>query len=239
MTAEEMYFECELLYESFGSGDAPGYDEREWSYFLTLAQDTVVKSIVEDYLDREERYKKALSPIYNPQSVDTIDTEYTALANAYEITIQPSWKVTMERIHLSDGTVVPVKPIKYDQYLANIKNFFKKPNKRYTYWRLQGTGNTHIIIGDADISTASSYKYVGVNKPDPIIVPDDYVDDDGSIDEVNFEDHPTGQDCALGTFIHRWIVKEAVAAARAADKDGLGYQLSTAENRRNIQSINN
>ena len=43
MTAEEMKYEGELLYESIASADAPGYTNKEWSHLLTAGQEKVVK----------------------------------------------------------------------------------------------------------------------------------------------------------------------------------------------------
>lgn len=50
MTPLEMKYEAELLYESIASADAPGYDNKEWSHILTMAQEEVVKRIIDNGL---------------------------------------------------------------------------------------------------------------------------------------------------------------------------------------------
>ena len=69
MTATEMMYEAEILYESIASADAPGYNPREWSHLLTAGQEKVIKEIIDKGLDREEKYKKAISPLFKNISV--------------------------------------------------------------------------------------------------------------------------------------------------------------------------
>jgi len=258
MTAAEMKYEGEILYESIASGDAPGYTNKEWSYLLTAGQEKVIKDIIDKGLDREEKYKKAISPLLTPEVAATLTDNTTNLPNSVRTVITstltyPVLGVTMERcvVEISDNPVVTkivtVKPISHDYYMANIRNPHKKPNKKYVYWRLDeyvDGAKVHVLITDiADVDIVDetvdiSYKYVAIAKPRPIIVPDaNYAT--GSIDGENFSNHTdliTGAwNCLLGEIVHRWIVQEAVNIAYASDRDQIGYQISNAENIENIK----
>lgn len=242
MTAEEMKYEGEILYESIASADAPGYTNREWSYLLTAAQEKVVKDIVDNGLDKEEKYKKAISPLLVPIEIieDSLIENISAIPKSIRIELdEDTIAVTMERCAVSGHLVVRVKPITHDYYLANIRNPLKKPDSNEVYWRLdelEGDNRVHIIITDlTDITDLLKYKYVAVKKPDPIIVEDSgYVSSDGSIDGVAFTGYTDKESpSTLGTFVHRRIVKEAVNIAFATDKDQIGYQISQNENIKN------
>lgn len=256
MTAAEMKYEGEILYESIASGDAPGYTNKEWSYLLTAGQEKVIKDIIDKGLDREEKYKKAISPLLTPETIlaNALTDNTATLPNSVRTAITstltyPVLGVTMERCVVGTGNkIVPVKPISHDYYLINIRNPHKKPNKKYVYWRLDeyiGGAKVHVLItdiADADVLSATSgiisYKYVAIAKPRPIIVPDTTYTT-GSIDGENFSNHTdlvTGAwNCLLGEIVHRWIVQEAVNTAYASERNQIGYQISNAENIENIK----
>jgi len=252
MTAVEMKYEAEILYESIASADAPGYTNKEWSYLLTAGQEKVIKEIIDKGLDREEKYKKAISPLLTPENLaGTITTNVSNLPNSVKVPITstltyPVLGVTMERCVVGTaGKIVPIKPITHDYYLINIRNPHKKPNKKYVYWRLDeyvGGAKVHVLItdiADADVLSATSgitsYKYVAIAKPRPIIVPDATYTT-GSIDGENFSAHTASAwNCILGEMVHRWIVQEAVNIAYASDRDQIGYQISNNENIENIK----
>lgn len=243
MTAEEMKYEAEILYESIASADAPGYENKEWSYLLTAGQEKVVKIIIDKGWDKEEKYKKAISPVCVPievTGVGLIDNTSVIPKSIRVVISEDLIGATMERVFLTN-TLVPVKPITHDYYLANLKNPLKKPDSNEIFWRfdeLNGADKVHIVITDlTTIGDLTKYQYVGVGKPPPIIVKDSgYVAGDGTIDGVAFSSYTAANlDSTLGTFIHRWIVQEAVNIAFASDKDQLGYQISQAENITNIQ----
>ena len=244
MTPLEMKYEAEVLYESIASGDAPGYTNKEWSHILTMGQEAVVYDIIENGIDKDERAKKALSPILIPvekSGADIIDNTST-IPKSVSVTLDDDIsQVTLERVYLTSGKLVKIKPISHDYYLANLKNPFKKPKSNRVYWRfdeLVSSEKSHVIITDLDnISDIDKYKFVSVTKPTPIIIQDaTYTVNHESIDGENFVDYQTSSlECGLGTFIHRKIVERAVRIAFAADKDQLGYQIRQAEEQKNIQ----
>jgi hypothetical protein len=247
MTPLEMKYEAELLYESIASADAPGYDNKEWSHILTMAQEEVVQRIIDNGLDRNERAKKALSPILIPvekSDTDLIDNS-TVIPKSLVVNIDDDInQVTLERVYLDSGKIVKIKPISHDYYLSNLKNPYKKPDKTKVYWRfdeLVDSSKSHVIITDLDdIADVSKYMFVSVTKPTPIIIEDaNYDETYGSIDGENFTDYTTSGSslsCILGNSIHRNIVEEAVKIAFAADKDQLGYQIRQLEEKENIQN---
>ena len=241
MTAEEMKYEGELLYESIASADAPGYTNKEWSYLLTAGQEKVVKEIIKKGLDRDERYKKAISPILVPFEETSFTDNTDETPNSVSVVIDEDVVgVTRERVTIG-STIIQVKPITQEYYNANINNTLKKPDINYTYWRLDqlnGSDKVHVIITDLDdVADLDKYQYIAVGKPTPIIVEDgDYDATYGSIDGVDFSDYTAGElPSTLGTFIHRWIVQEAVNIAFASDKDQIGYQISATENNENLK----
>jgi len=241
MLAAQMKYEGEILYASIASDAAPGYTNKEWSTLLTAGQEKVVKDIVDKGFDKEEKYRKAISPLYLPVIVLVAAMGSDAnITNGKTTTIAANvLRTTMERCSTATTALISVKPISHDYYTANIKNPHKKPDINYTFWRLQGfdtPNKQHIIITDGSILV--DYKYVGITKPEPIIIEDStYVAGDGSIDGIAFSAHTaTPLECTLGTFIHRWIVQEAVNIAFASDKDTVGYQISNAENIENIKN---
>lgn len=246
MTAEEMKYEAEILYESIASADAPGYTNREWSYILTAGQEKVIKEIINKGLDREEKYKKAISPLLLPVLVingvsSNITSNITETPKSLKVVIdEDTLAVTRERVTVGTS-IIEVKPITQDYYNANINNPFKKPDSNYKYWRLDQLNNpdkVHIIITDLDdVDDLDKYQYIAIVKPTPIIVMDgDYTVNDGSIEGLNFSSYTaTELPSTLGNFIHRWIVQEAVNIAYASDKDQLGYQISNAENVENLR----
>jgi len=238
MTAEQMKYEAELIFESIASDAAPGYEPREWSHLLTSAQEEVVLDIVKMGIDRDESYRKAIAPLLN--NVETTVSsgslsEYADLENSQFVEISDdTMVVTLERgfINIDESKTkrINISPYSLDFIMANINNPFRKPDKSYAFWRCQGYTNgskIHILINDG--TELNSYKYVKVRKPKPIIVPDTYTSDDGQIDGENFSDNNAGLDCELGVMVHRKIVEKAAKLAYAADKDQIGYQIQTAE----------
>ena len=238
MTAEQMRYEAELIYESIASDAAPGYEPREWSHLLTSAQEEVVLDIVKMGIDRDESYRKSIAPLLNnvEATVSGGDLlEYTDLENSQFVNIDSNAMiVTLERgfIDINESTTkrVSIIPHSLDFVMANVDNPFKKPDKSYEFWRCQGytdLSKIHILIHDG--TELDSYKYVEVIKPKPIIVPDSYTTDDGQIDGENFSDNNNGLDCELGVMVHRKIADKAARLAYAADKDQVGYQIQAAE----------
>jgi len=209
-----------------------------------VGQEKVVKDILDKGFDKEEQFKKALSPVLVPTSVtgvSLVDNTSVIPKSIRIVMDEDVVGVTMERAYLT-STLVKIKPITHDEYLANLDNPFKKPDSNYGFWRfdeLSGSNKVHIIITDlTTIGDLTDYRYVAVGKPTPIIIEDStYSASDGSIDGVDFSDYTaTELPSTLGTFIHRWIVQEAVNIAFASDKDQLGYQISNAENIENIKN---
>lgn len=260
MNATQMKYEAQLLYESIASADAPGYTSREWSFLLTAGQEKVIKEIIDQGLDEEEKHRKAISSLFIPMSVSmSVTNDYTStLPNSLRVPLDADCLgVTMERCIINYGTVsvpltklVTIKPIKYDFYEANLQNPLKKPDKRYVFWRLDGStykGTTftkdHIIIGDTTslknyYDYITTYKYVKIKKPSPIIVKDStYTADHGTIDGIAFYPNYVSADLdsVLDSFVHRWIIQEAVNIAYASDKDQIGYQLAQFENKNNTE----
>ena len=122
-----------------------------------------------------------------------------------------------------------VRPVKHDEYLANINNPYKKPYKDLV-WRMdisryqqaEGTSTsatakrTELILPEA--ATVDQYRIRYLATPPEIVV-----------DEFD----PTNQrHCILDETLHREIVDEAVIIAQAATQEEK-YQIGVNEQQRN------
>ena len=68
MTAREMRYEAEIIYESIASQDAPGYTDREWSVLLTQAQENIILDICKSGLDENELNRRKISKLLKYKS---------------------------------------------------------------------------------------------------------------------------------------------------------------------------
>ena len=239
MTAEEMSYEFDVLYDKITNFDAPGYEPREKSVFLTKAQQELVFAIeagnaynehrnrIMDVLKTSGDLSPTSSGIYT-NSVWADTPEMIAVANEVAT-------LTAGASHFYSGqtlTDVRVKPIDDDYYHLNLKNPFKKPNHKLVWRMSYGEDNSGWIskllyIVGADL-ILTSVKIMYYRKPSPIIIQDaNYTT--GSIDGVDLTSYTASElPSGLNTIIHREIVDRAVKLAYKALQDEKGFQLSAA-----------
>lgn len=235
MTASEMMYEAEIMYESIASADARGYEPREWSVLLTQAQENILKSICRQGFDKDEINRRKVSKLI--EFVE-IDTGFEAVGNLIH-----SWMINADNfpsnyyhrisgrvnaeIVLNPGTPeedtivvsnVKLTPVDYNFVDANFDNPYRKPYEK-EYWLLTGKEG-HIILTDG--KTPTLYKLEYIKKAPPIIV-----ETLESGEEI--EGETAVSDCILDSITHREIVTEAARLAYAYLKDQAGYQIQSNE----------
>ena len=245
MTATEMGYEFDVGYDKITNFDAPGYEPKEKSTFLTKAQEELVLDI-----QRGSSYSEM-----NKRVLDILKTKVEILAaamsagpytNSFWATLPTTaFSVVNERATLTPSvnhfytgqvfTDVRVKPIDDDYYHLNINNPHKKPSYELV-WRLDygeddsgWKSKVAYVIEANEVLTSVQIHYY--RKPAPIIILDSaYVAGDGSIDGIALSGFTgTDQDCELNKITHRDIVDKAVKFAYAALQDQKGFQISSAK----------
>lgn len=243
MTAQQMKYEWEVGYDRITNFDAPGYNEKEISTFLTKAQEQLVLELYRNGNHYKEEFKKSLNMLKTPHDIVVFAAGpyplsfVGALPADVLVVYNEVGALTTNTSHVYPSatlTDVHVKPVDDDFYHLNKKNPFKKPSvKNDLIWRLDfhtTTVKQHVYVVEANCTltkvTVHYYK-----KPSPIIIPwSSYVVGDGSIDGVNWSAHTVASmDCALDPITHRDIVDRAVLLAYAAIQDEKGVQLSMAQ----------
>lgn len=243
MTAAQMKYEFEVGYDRITNFDAPGYNEKEISTFLTKAQEQLVLELYRNGNHYKEDFKKSLNMLKDTHNIVAFAAGPYPLsftgdlpANVLVVHNEVADLTTNSSHDYPSGTFtnIPVKPVDDDFYHLNKKNPFKKPSiKNDLIWRLDyhtTTVKQHVYVIEAN-STLTKVVVHYYKKPSPIIVMwSAYTVGDGSIDGVNWSGYTAASlDCALDPIIHRDIVDRAVKLAYAAIQDEKGYQISSAQ----------
>ena len=186
MTAQEFDYQFDVLYNNITSNQAPGLDAYEKSVFLTKAQDEIIKNYFlkqsnpkQAGFDNNQKRQADFSNIIVVDSVGLGGNDsptYAFQQNARSFVLSDSLKILLilnERITLTDGRNLVVKPIALDEYDRLVAKPFKYPTKNQA-WRLTTGSNTiDIVVGPGDtIASSDSYTIRYVKKPQPIIVAD-------------------------------------------------------------------
>lgn len=240
MTAEEMSYEFDVLYDKITNFDAPGYEPREKSVFLTKAQQELVFAIEAGnaYNEHRNRIMDVLktSGDLSPSSSGIYTNSVWADTPDMVGIVNEVATLTPDTAHFYYGqtlTDVRVKPVDDDYYHLNLKNPFKKPSYKLV-WRMNyGEDNSGwiskllYIIG-ANL-TLTNIKVMYYRRPSPIIIQDaNYTT--GSIDGIALSGYTASElPSELNTIIHREIVDRAVKLGYKALQDEKGFQLSAAD----------
>ena len=251
MTANELKFSFQLKFDSLFEFSAPAYDDRHISYLLTEAQFRVFikrynplgNKYQKGYEGNEQR-RRDLEQLIKSVSITGTDVTSGAVLgkSASQVGVHPKgvfldlpvdYLYAIEEAcilkHTSTGAVPRtveswIKPVRHDEYLANINNPYKKPYKDLV-WRMdiarqtQADGSTTATAKRTELILPSDYSLVSyrsryLSMP-PAIVVDEF--------------EPANQKhCILDESLHREIVDEAVAIAQAAVKKE-EYQIGRAE----------
>lgn len=251
MTANEMKFNFQLKFDSLFEFSAPAYDDRQISYLLTEAQFRVFIKRYNPFANKyragfedNEQRRRDLEQLIKPALYSTVDTipdgveEITLSAhqggvhpNGVFLDMPEDFLYAVEEAAKLEGQPKEawVRPVKHDEYLANINNPYKQPYKDLI-WRMdisryqhaEGTSiaatakRTELILPDG--YNLEHYRVRYLSTP-PAIVCDEF-------------DPDNQKHCILDETLHREIVDEAVIIAQAAVKPEQ-YQVGVNEQERN------
>lgn len=250
MDANEMKFNFQLKFDSLFEFSAPAYDDRQISYLLTEAQFRVFikryNPLANKYqkgFEADEQRRRDLEQLIKPALYDSTDPIPTGVEEITKSTekggthpqgvffdMPTDFLYAVEEGVKLDGETKEawVRPVKHDEYLANINNPYKKPYKDLV-WRMDISRSQH-ATGTTDASP----------KRTEIIVPESGIVDTYRVrylatppEIVCDEFDPTNQiHCILDETLHREIVDEAVIIAQASVKPQ-EYQVGVSEQQRN------
>lgn len=229
----------DLLCNNVASNQAPGFTEWEKAWFLTKAQDELLKNY---FNPKGNKYQEGFDGNQKRQidfsSITSVFTQSTAgeFGNAVfdsrdnsKSTALPSdvWMIVNEKVTVTREEAskeLTVAPISFDEYDRLMLKPFKRP-LRDQAWRLvnNDSGNlSDLIVGPNDEITEYRVRYI--RKPKPIII--------GDLDNLTIEGYSWGgattpsspeenkiygdKPCELDPILHEEIVQRAVELALVA-----------------------
>ena len=231
MTTEEFSDAFDTLVNSaanvdnFGSNDSTlKFDEYEKSYFLTKAQEEVVRELYtgknrfRESFEKTEELRRLLNDLVITHKQPLSEENYNNLALTDKSYLVPIFDDVMyiiyEAVRLKDdslgcysGTVINVQPITHDEYNKIKDNPFRGPT-RYKALRLDTNDDQPVNCVEI-ISKYSCDEYIVryLKKLNPIILVD-LKDSNVSIDGETKK-----QDCELNSILHEYILERAVDMA--------------------------
>jgi hypothetical protein len=225
MTAAEFRLEFLTEYDSHASNSAPGHNDYTISYWLTAAQEELVKNYLDPRSTRTQRsFEEVEKRRVKLQSLVKPATFTSSLAYNPTINIASNsvvFDTSGEKIleikqeHLITDpskcyglTQLPVIPLSLDEYNEVVRNPFRKPSN-YRAYRIN-TGAYNPTINSIEILapfTFISYVIRYIKRPRPIIV------GDLSLLNVSLDGETAIQTSELDESMHREIVSKAVTRA--------------------------
>ena len=231
MTTEEFSDAFDTLVNSaanvdgFGSIDSTlKFDEYEKSYFLTKAQEEVVRELYTgknrfgENFEKTEELRRLLNNLIVTHKQPLSEENYNDLALTDKSYLVPIFDDVMyiiyEAVRLKDdslgcysGTVINVQPITHDEYNKIKDNPFRGPT-RYKALRLDTNDNQPINCVEI-ISKYACDEYIVryLKKLNPIILVN--LDDSN----VSIDGHTEKHDCELNSILHEYILERAVDMA--------------------------
>ena len=231
MTTEEFSDAFDTLVNStanvdgFGSIDSTlKFDEYEKSYFLTKAQEEVVRELYTgknrfgESFEKTEELRRLLNNLIVTHKQPLSEENYNDLALTDKSYLVPIFDDVMyiiyEAVRLKDdslgcysGTVINVQPITHDEYNKIKDNPFRGPT-RYKALRLDTNDNQPINCVEI-ISKYACDEYIVryLKKLNPIILVN--LDDSN----VSIDGETKKQDCELNSILHEYILERAVDMA--------------------------
>jgi len=250
MTANEMKFSFQLKFDSLFEFSAPAYDDRQISYLLTEAQFRVFTDHYDPLSNKTQRgfesnemRRRDLEQFIKSASVSggeiTASSDQTGIhtnGTFYDLPTDFLYAVEENAITTAvAGEEVNVKPVKHDEYRANIRNPYKQPYENLV-WRMDYSRYTPHYNPSNPATPKRTELIVGPNSSNhssPGVVPSitDYrvryiqMPPDIVVDEVTAANQ---RHCVLDETLHRVIVDEAVKMA-VATVNPEEYQLKVAE----------
>ena len=231
MTTEEFSDAFDTLVNSaanvdgFGSIDSTlKFDEYEKSYFLTKAQEEVVRELYTgknrfgESFEKTEELRRLLNNLIVTHKQPLSEENYNDLALTDKSYLVPIFDDVMyiiyEAVRLKDdslgcysGTVINVQPITHDEYNKIKDNPFRGPT-RYKALRLDTNDNQPINCVEI-ISKYACDEYIVryLKKLNPIILVN--LDDSN----VSIDGETKEHDCELNSILHEYILERAVDMA--------------------------
>ena len=233
MGTEEFKNEFDVIYNNASAG-APGLDNYEISFYLTLAQEGLVKQA---YLDSKDPTGSFESREYNRRILDqlVVDEKLTTSISSDRALVPESkffelsnlvMFIVLETVKLNapgtpfHGKLIEVKPTTHDEFMKSYKSPFRRPNENKA-WRVdlskENSKYTTEIVSKYDIAV---YNARYIKYPRPIIVSDLRHDDEvGGLGlKINGTQAPFT--CELNNLVHRDILEKAVVLAVRDYRDG-------------------
>ena len=226
MSVEEMDNMFDVLYNNITSNQAPGLNAYEKSVFLTKAQDEILKNYfnpkskgnnTQEGFDGSAKRQVDFSMLTARQSVNAPDAFEDAIfdtrSNSKSTSLPSNMMMAINEMvtvtrGTTEGVLLQVVPIKFDEYSRLMSKPFKRPLK-YQAWRLINNDTKNkvdIIVGPSDTITGYTIRYI--KRPNPIIVSD--------LDGLSIEGKSTATECELDSILHEEILQRAVELAKVA-----------------------
>lgn len=229
MTTKELSNEFDIHFNSISSNQAPGLDLYEKSVFLTKAQLEIAKTRFSRYgnkyqkgfedntkrrIDLSQLIKTSISKPLELNAVEALhkDSIFFSLPDDTMFIINETAKLSSND-KCVDGNYVKVVPKTHDEYLIQIDNPFKQPDKG-TVWRLDhsnlntGIKNVELITSEKSIV---EYKVRYLRYPKPIILTD--LNTGFSGEGLSIDGFTNEQTSELDASIHREILDRAIELA--------------------------
>ena len=225
MTLEEFSSEFDVLIQSYSKQlqfgditDSIEFTEYEKSVFLTKAQEELVielyngKNPNRDSFEKTEEIRRYLSSLINTYESTTKEDNIKGIDSSSVFFKIPSdlWFITYESATISsdtdncvNGLVVPVIPIRQDEFHRIKKNPFRGSSKNRVL-RLDANDNIVELISNYNIT---KYLVRYLSKPSPIII------EDISSQGLEINNQSNKSECKLNTALHRLILDRAVRMA--------------------------
>lgn len=224
MNNSEFSWRFDVGYNNITSNQAPGLNEAEKSNFLTQAEYEITKNhytansagnTIKEGFDDSAKRQADFSTLMKvatctPASASAkIDSRSTVYSFPTDVFIMVN-----EAIQTTNGKILQVIPLRYDEYTRLMSKPFKRPLK-YQAWRLLNSGSVsgasatkvaEIITNLGD--TVGSYTVRYVRKPKPIILED--------LDGLTIEGIGTATECELDPILHEDILQRAIELAKIA-----------------------
>lgn len=218
MNSSEFRLEFDTQYNNISSGAAPGLDDYDRSYFLSKAQDELVKEWYKDF-EKDEKMRRALvNLVQTSTSIAGVDPVTPLVDGSVLFPIsQDVQYILTERVELNNGTEVYVKPVTTDEINVVLSDPFMRPsaNKiekfalRLDRGQFNASRVVEILIYDA---SPEFYKLRYIKKPNPIILSNLTLLGGG----ISIEGKSNETLCELDSSIHRDIIDRAVVLALEA-----------------------
>lgn len=201
MTTQEFSNEFDVLYNNIMSNQAPGINEYEKSVFLTKAQDEIIKNhfnansnVLKEGFDMSAKRQIDFSSLLFTKKLSAIaETGYPKIhpkSSLFRIDAS-ILMIVNESIHLTDGKLLSIIPVTYQ----DLTNLLSKPYKfppKYQAWRYLNNIDTNTINEGTEYSdwNVISCTVKGFSEDD---APTEGVVEDSEMDIIDFYDNIVGK----------------------------------------------